>query len=203
MILTKESLYLKAAIFDELLSDDFESVPAQKKETELGAKRLAAWCHAASGGDWNLFSKRLKRDNLKYNFVLTRFSSAKISQKIKYPQWVEDSLWIQTVYQNQGLIPKKVLFSSKRITLPFESIFFNLVNESLGLLKASVSSKALSNFSNTAVDDISYQLLKSLSNFLTPYFFEGFSKHMELANKKRKEHQQQNLMKITMNILHS
>lgn len=186
MILTKESLYLKAAIFDELLSDDFESVPAQKKETELGAKRLAAWCHAASGGDWNLFSKRLKRDNLKYNYVLTRFSSAKISQKIKYPQWVEDSLWIQTVYQNKGLIPKKVLFSTKRVTLPFESIFFNLVNESLGLLKASVSSKALSNFSNTAVDDISYQLLKSLSNFLTPYFFEGFSKHMKLANKKKK-----------------
>ena len=78
MILTKESLYLKAATFDELLSNDFESVPAQKNETELGAKRLAAWCHAASGGDWNLFSKRLKRDNLKYNYVLTRFSSAKI-----------------------------------------------------------------------------------------------------------------------------
>ena len=126
MILTKESLYLKAATFDELLSNDFESVPAQKNETELGAKRLAAWCHAASGGDWNLFSKRLKRDNLKYNYVLTRFSSAKISQKIKYPQWVKDSLWIQSLYQNQGLIQKKVLFSTKQITLPFENIFFNL-----------------------------------------------------------------------------
>ena len=125
MILTKESLYLKAATFDELLSNDFESVPAQKNETELGAKRLAAWCHAASGGDWNLFSKRLKRDNLKYNYVLTRFSSAKISQKIKYPQWVKDSLWIQSLYQNQGLIQKKVLFSTKQVTLPFENIFFN------------------------------------------------------------------------------
>ena len=186
MILTKESLYLKAATFDELLSNDFESVPAQKNETELGAKRLAAWCHAASGGDWNLFSKRLKRDNLKYNYVLTRFSSAKISQKIKYPQWVKDSLWIQSLYQNQGLIQKKVLFSTKQVTLPFENIFFNLVNESLGVLKASISSKALRNFSNAAIDDISYQLLKTLSNFLTPYLFERFSKHIQLANKKTK-----------------
>ena len=186
MILTKESLYLKAATFDELLSNDFESVPAQKNETELGAKRLAAWCHAASGGDWNLFSKRLKRDNLKYNYVLTRFSSAKISQKIKYPQWVKDSLWIQSLYQNQGLIQKKVLFSTKQVTLPFENIFFNLVNESLGVLKASISSKALRNFSNAAIDDISYQLLKTLSNFLKPYLFERFSKYMQLANKKTK-----------------
>jgi len=39
-----ERLIVRAATIDELLSADFEPLPGQKGDTDVAARRLAAWC---------------------------------------------------------------------------------------------------------------------------------------------------------------
>ena len=45
-----ERLIVRAATIDELLSDDFEALPGQKGDTDLAARRLAAWCQSCASG---------------------------------------------------------------------------------------------------------------------------------------------------------
>ena len=53
-----ERLLVRAATFDELLSDDFEPLPGEKTEAGLAGARLAAWCRSCASGDWSLFDRR-------------------------------------------------------------------------------------------------------------------------------------------------
>jgi hypothetical protein len=53
-----EHLIVRGATIDELLSDDFERLPGQKGDTDLAARRLAAWCRSCASGDWSLFNRR-------------------------------------------------------------------------------------------------------------------------------------------------
>src|SRR6478752_5241653 len=68
-------LAARAATLDELLSDDFQSLPGLKRDTDRAAKRLAAWCDSSSSGDWELFDRRLRRDGHTIAGVLTRFGT--------------------------------------------------------------------------------------------------------------------------------
>ena len=60
----EERLIVGAATIDELLSADFETLPGQKGDADLAARRLAAWCRSCASGDWSLFERRLIRDGL-------------------------------------------------------------------------------------------------------------------------------------------
>ena len=72
-----EALAARAATIDELLSDEFESLPGLKCDADRAAKRLAAWCKSSSSGDWELFDRRLRRDRHTLAGVLTRFAAAR------------------------------------------------------------------------------------------------------------------------------
>ena len=72
-----ERLLVRAATFDELLSDDFEPLPGQKTDAGLAGERLAAWCRSCASGDWSLFERRLARDGLAFGEVLTRFATVR------------------------------------------------------------------------------------------------------------------------------
>ena len=72
-----DRLVARAATFDELLSDDFESLPGQQDDSEMAAQRLARWCHSSASGDSSLFGRRLERDGLTLDRVTARFSSAR------------------------------------------------------------------------------------------------------------------------------
>ena len=74
-----ERLIVRAATIDELLSDKFETLPGQKSDADLAARRLAAWCQSCASGDWSLFNRRLKRDGLSIGQVLTRFATVRRS----------------------------------------------------------------------------------------------------------------------------
>ena len=67
-----ERLMVRAATIDELLSDAFEQLPGQKSDTDLAARRLAAWCRSSASGDWSLFARRLERDGLSVEDVLAK-----------------------------------------------------------------------------------------------------------------------------------
>ena len=55
-----ESLLVRAATIDKLLSADFDVLAGPKGDTDRAARRLSAWCRNCASGDWALFAKRLR-----------------------------------------------------------------------------------------------------------------------------------------------
>src|SRR5262249_56014554 len=90
-----ERLIVRAATIDELLSDDFEALPGQKADADVAAHRLAAWCQSAAGGDWSLFSQRLRRDGGTTDDVLKKFATVR-RPSTSPPAWVSDALLVET-----------------------------------------------------------------------------------------------------------
>src|ERR1700692_473108 len=87
-----ERLVARAATIDERLSDNFEPLPGQKRDTDLAAQRLAAWCRSCASGDWSLFGRRLDRDGLAFAPVLARLAAVRrVSAAL--PSWIEDAGW--------------------------------------------------------------------------------------------------------------
>src|SRR5882762_89023 len=84
---------VRAATIDVRLGGSYEQIPNLKTETEASARRLAAWCQSASGGDWNLFAKRLRRDGLTMETVMPRLAALRLAAKTPLPSWVEDAGW--------------------------------------------------------------------------------------------------------------
>src|ERR1700733_43605 len=97
-----ERLVARAATMDERLSDNFEPLPGQKRDTDLAARRLAAWCRSCASGDWSLFSRRLARDRLTFDQVLPRFATARYSSAVVQPAWVDDAIWIEAALRSKG-----------------------------------------------------------------------------------------------------
>ena len=97
-----ERLIVRAATIDELLSDDFEPLPGQKGDTDLAARRLAAWCRSCASGDWSLFDRRLERDGLAIAQVLARFAAVRRKASAAPPAWIEDAIWLETALQEPG-----------------------------------------------------------------------------------------------------
>src|SRR5215813_14218132 len=100
-----ERLIVRAATIDELLSDDFETLPGQKGDADLAAKRLAAWCCSCASGDWALFSRRLERDKLAIDQVLARFATVCRRVSTPPPAWIDDAMWIETALQSASQNP--------------------------------------------------------------------------------------------------
>src|SRR5262245_32271214 len=94
-----DRLAVRAATIDELLSGDFESLSGQKSDTDLAARRLAAWCRASTSGDWALFDRRLRRDGWSMAEVLTKLATAR---RTSAPPWLEDAVWIDAALHHQG-----------------------------------------------------------------------------------------------------
>src|ERR1700719_3669761 len=95
-----ERLLVRAATIDELLSDDFETLPGQKGDADVAARRLAAWCRSCSSGDWSLFNRRLERDGLSIGQVLARFATVRRSASAPTPAWIGDRIWIAEELQS-------------------------------------------------------------------------------------------------------
>src|SRR5262245_21080418 len=84
----------RAATIDELLSDDFEAIPAEKDRAGFGQRRLAAWCQSAASGDWSLFERRIERDGLDSAGVLARLTAVRRKPAAPKPLWATDATWI-------------------------------------------------------------------------------------------------------------
>src|SRR6266700_740579 len=68
-----KDLEMRAATIDELLSSRFSPLRGEKKDAHKAAVRLSAWCRASASGDWQLFARRLARDGLSLESVLSCF----------------------------------------------------------------------------------------------------------------------------------
>ncbi len=100
-----QRLMLGAATIDELLSGDFAPPDGPYGDTDLAARRLAAWCRASTGGDQALFERRLARDGRSLEEVLARFGAARrktATPKTASPNaWLADARWIEAALQSR------------------------------------------------------------------------------------------------------
>ena len=166
-----ERLIVRAATIDELLSDDFEPLPGQKGETDLAARRLAAWCRSCASGDWSLFSRRLARDGLAFDEVLTRFATVRRKASASPPAWIDDAIWIVAALQSSE--PNAPLFETQPCA--FEHLFTPIVKQASELLRSNVSVRALENLGESARACLSQSLLRQLSGLSAPAIYERFA----------------------------
>lgn len=165
-----ERLIVRAATIDELLSDDFEPLPGQKSETDLAARRLAAWCRSCASGDWSLFGRRLARDELAFGEILTRFATVRRKASAPAPAWVVDAIWILTALQS----PEPIVPTVEVEACAFEHLFMPLVKQASEILWSDLGVQALDNLSESARVCLSHSLLKELSELSTPAIYERF-----------------------------
>lgn len=176
-----ESLIVRAATIDEILSNDFVPIKGQKPDAELAGRRLARWCCSCANGDWSLFSRRLKRDGLSIDDVLARFATIRPNPLAALPAWVKDAIWIE------GALSKKPynLPAGPIQPVPFEHLFLELVREAELRLWADLPSPAFENFSPSAHTSLRRSLLHSLSSLSAPIIYERFDKIRTSDNRSK------------------
>ena len=171
-----ERLIVRAATIDELLSEDFESLPGQKGDADLAARRLAAWCRSCASGDWSLFGRRLDRDGLAFDDVLTRFSTLRRKASASPPAWVGDAIWIEAALQSPEKSAQRVAAVEQTEPCAFEHLFTPLVKQAEKLLRSDVDARAFDNLNKSAHTCLRHSLLKELSNLSAPAIYEQFAR---------------------------
>ena len=165
-----ERLLVRAATIDELLSDDFQVLPGRKGDTDLAARRLAAWCRASASGDWSLFGRRLARDRWTIGDVLLRFSSVRHASAP--PAWLGDAIWIETALQNPAAAA--VATPGESVAIAFEHLFAPLADAAEAQLQSSVATALFDNLNEKARASLRLALLQQLSELATPAVYERF-----------------------------
>lgn len=173
MTFDMQRLLIKAATIDELLSPNYEAQIGQKDSTDRAALRLAAWCRSASSGDWGLFFKRIGRDNLSIDQVLTRFADVRHSPEAPQPAWFDDAQW---TYQalTCDLGNDQLFLVEGGEPLPFEKLFYALVARAEVNVINKIDPQALALFNDSARLDLRIGLLKLLTDLYAPSLYGKF-----------------------------
>lgn len=170
-----DRLMTRAATIDELLSDDFRTLPGQKGDADAAARRLAAWCRSCASGDWLLFSRRLERDNLAIDQVLARFATISRNRFAPLPAWIEDAVWIETALQSAGRPPAPIAGYSAVVQCAFEHLFVPVVEQAEARLWASVAVSISDNLNASARACLRQLLLDRLCDLCAPVLYERFA----------------------------
>lgn len=165
-----ERLIVGAATIDELLSDDFESLPGQKTDTDQATRRLAAWCRSCASGDWRQFARRLQREGWDFPFVLERFASVRRKPSAPLPAWIEDAVWIDAALRSAGgRAAEPVPGSGKPVA--FEQLLLPVVDEAEVRLWSGVDAQTSALFTDHARAGLRDALLQHLSGLCAPALY--------------------------------
>jgi type 2 lantibiotic biosynthesis protein LanM len=176
-----DRLILRAATIDELLSDEYETLPGQKADTDLATSRLAAWCRSCASGDWALFNRRLDQDGLAITKILERFATVHRKASAAPPPWLADAIWIDATLQSGGNgDPTKIL--DKTEPSAFEQLFLPVVERAESLLWDDIVEATPSTFEDSARTCLSRSLLKELCNLSAAAIYERFTKFRKNAD---------------------
>ena len=171
-----ERLIVRAATIDELLSDDFEPLPGQKGDTDLAARRLAAWCRSCASGDWSLFGRRLDRDGWTIGLALSKFATARRKASASKPAWIDDAIWIDAALQRPTKNAKPLAAFEQTEPCAFEHLFTPVVEQAEALLWADINARVFDNLNESARAGLRFSLLTELSSLSTPAIYERFVK---------------------------
>src|SRR5581483_6976281 len=167
-----ERLGVRAATIDELLSDEFETLPGQKAHCDLAAHRLSAWCQSCASGDWSMFNRRLERDGLSLAHVLGRFATVRRKASATLPAWIEDAIWIEEALQGPGSAGPE---ETGDRAYPFECLFRPVVKKAEALLWANALPGTYHRLNESAHACLRQSLLKALSSHCAPAIYERFA----------------------------
>jgi type 2 lantibiotic biosynthesis protein LanM len=176
-----EPLILRAATIDELLSDDFETLPGQKNDAEVAARRLAAWCRSCASGDWLLFGQRLGRDRLSMARVLGRFATVHRRASVSLPAWIDDAVWIAAALRNETENPELAAANVQAQPCAFENLFAPVVEKADAQLWTCLEASVLDNLNDSARTCLRHLLLKELCGLCAPPIYERFAKARKAA----------------------
>ncbi|MGZ9126088.1 MAG: type 2 lanthipeptide synthetase LanM family protein, partial [Candidatus Binatia bacterium] len=166
-----ERLIARAATIDELLSDGLE--PGPTGDPDLAAARIAAWCRSSANGEPKQFRRRLERDGLSYDDVMTRFASVRRGDPATRPAWIDDAVWIESALRDGGFGQT----SAARPTEPhaFEHLLLPVAERAETLLWSAVGAPIRIHFTERARADLSRMLLDQLTDLCAPPLYEGFA----------------------------
>jgi len=168
-----ESLILRAATIDELLSDDVAPSPEPYGDTDLAARRLSAWCRAATGGDQALFERRLARDGLSLAEVTARLGA--VRRVGPAPAWLAEVGWTLAALEGRANPPQAGGADSAE-SCAFEPLLAPVADAAQARLQAAIAASARENLSETAQAALRRALLHDLSGLCAPALYERFSK---------------------------
>lgn len=166
--MSREQLAVRAATIDELLSNAFETLPGQKGDSDLAARRLAAWCRSCASGDWAMFARRLERDGLSFEHVLARFATVRRAPEAPPPAWLVDAEWIDEALRHKGADEETAS------DLPFGHLFVSVVEEADKLLWAGID-PAAGTLTADGRRSLRRTLLGELSRLCAGALFERFA----------------------------
>ena len=166
---------VRAATIDERLSDDYEPVPNLKTDTEIATRRLAAWCQSASGGDWNLFAKRLRRDGLTMEKIMPRLAAVRLAAAAPLPSWVEDAAWIVPAMLDSDLADYATSLRTAGPAQSFEGLFHGLIAEAERRRDAALPAGALARVENGVRWSIAHELLTDAAKLCAMALYENFA----------------------------
>ncbi len=171
-----EQLIVRAATIDELLSSEFEQLPGQKADADIAARRLAAWCVAAASGDWSLFARRLARDGLTLESVLTRLATARRAAGAPVPAWIDDAIWIEAALRKPGKDPAAHEKPDRLERRAFDSLFAALIEQAEARLWSGVEERVFTHLNENARATLRHALLTAVSSLCAPALYERFTK---------------------------
>ncbi|SON63882.1 hypothetical protein MSIMFI_05413 [Mycobacterium simulans] len=169
-----EHLVYRAATIDELLSDAFEQLPGQKSDSDLAARRLAAWCRSSASGDWSLFARRLARDGLSIESVLARFATVRRNTSQPAPTWIDDAVWIGEALHSPAKSAPKPLAPDAE-SCAFEDLLEPVVRGAEARLWSKVDNHVLAIVGERARACLRRSLMVELSNLVAPAIYERFA----------------------------
>ncbi|MGP1665544.1 MAG: DUF4135 domain-containing protein, partial [Rhodanobacter sp.] len=169
-----ERLVVRAATIDELLSEDFEALAGKKSDADLAARRLAEWCRSCASGDWLLFCRRLERDQLSFAQVLSKLATVRRRSGAPAPQWLADARWIIAALRNPINRASASNAPGGVEQIPFEQVFWELVDEAGKQLWSGLSQHATANLTSVARTSLQRTLLRQLSALCAPVLFDRF-----------------------------
>jgi type 2 lantibiotic biosynthesis protein LanM len=170
-----ERLMIRAATIDEILSEDFEILPGRKGDTDLAARRLAAWCRSSASGDWSLFNRRLERDRLSLGEVLPRLATVRRSAEALPPQWADDAIWIEAALRSSTKGAAAVVAFIQAEPIAFEHLLAPVVEQAEARLCGDLD-RDLDNLNESARATLRRSLLGELSSLCAPALYERFGK---------------------------
>jgi type 2 lantibiotic biosynthesis protein LanM len=169
-----ERLIARSSTADERLSDDFEAPRGQKTDSDMAAKRLAAWCRSCASGDWSLFGQRLARDRLTFDHVLPRLAAVRHNADSVRPAWVDDAIWIEAVLRTNEARDVRLLVGDMEHHA-FEHLLWPLLKHADALLSAATCPHAIGRLKETARRCLVQMLLRELTSLCAPAFYELFA----------------------------
>ncbi|HYQ05941.1 MAG TPA: type 2 lanthipeptide synthetase LanM family protein [Xanthobacteraceae bacterium] len=164
-----QRLRIRAATIDELLSDAFEASPVAMANTDLAAKRVAAWRRSCAAGDQALFGRRLARDGLSPIGIERVFAGAERSACAPDPRWIEDAVWLEAALRAGARTQASPVY-------PFEDAFVAQIERAEALVWSGLDAGTRALFDESARASLRTTLLSALSELCAPALYERFAK---------------------------